>query len=157
MSTLMGSPKKNINCRLLQKEKASCMPSLSTWFWVHKKTYQEKKNEYKNPLTIPCWSISFSDASVEKCFTTNYPVTLPGCQAYSHSISSNHMTRQPCWIIIQKTFFWGICMKVKLSSQRRKKAFVLVIQHGRFDATQHYWKILSCKSHIDNIYNNCPK
>ena len=39
-------------------------------------------------------------------------------------------------------------MKIQLSSQRRKKAFVLVIQHGRFDVR---CKILSCKSNINNI------
>ena len=36
-------------------------------------------------------------------------------------------------------------MKIELSSQRRKKAFVIVIQHGRFDVR---CKILSCKSNI---------
>ena len=45
-------------------------------------------------------------------------------------------------------------MKIELSSQRRKKAFVLVIQHGHFDVR---CKILSYKSNINNINNNCSK
>ena len=44
-------------------------------------------------------------------------------------------------------------MKIELSSQRRKKVFVLVIQHGRFDVR---CKRLSCKSNINNINSNCP-
>ena len=39
-------------------------------------------------------------------------------------------------------------MKIELSSQRRKKAFVLDIQHGRFEVR---CKILSCRGNINNI------
>ena len=44
--------------------------------------------------------------------------------------------------------------KKDITSQRRKKAFVIFIQHGRFDIR---CKILSCKSNITNINNNCAK
>ena len=131
------------------------------------KIYQENKERIQKSVNNSLLKYSLFRCPCRNCFMTNYPVTLSGCSAYSHSISCKHMTR----MIIQRIFFrdlhknrmkfseekivfWGICMKIELSSQRRKKAFVLVIQHGHFDVR---CKILSCKSNINNINNNCSK
>ena len=100
VSTLMRSPKKNINCRLLQKAKASCIDNLvlschaltiNLTLSPQRELIKRIKNNYRNLSTIPCNQPS-----------TNYPI-----QAYSHSISCNCMTRQPCWMIIQKIFLEG--------------------------------------------------
>ena len=130
------------------------------------KIYQENKERLQKSVNNSLLKYSLFRCPCRRCCTTNYPYL------YSHSISCKHMTGQPCWMIIQrifflrdlhenimkfpeeKKFFGVICMKTELSSQRRKKPFVLDIQLGRFEVR---CKILSCKSNITNIDNNCAK